>query len=77
MKETSQNLYRLHKPVVEAKESPRPSLITAELYSDYTKSREEGGLPPDIEGSDNSDEEATPSQSHKVHSKDLAVSLGQ
>ena len=76
MKETSQNLHRLHKLVVDTREYPRPSLIAAELYGDYAESREEGGLPSGAEGSDNSYEEAPPSQSRKVHSEDLAASLG-
>ena len=77
VKETSQDLQRLHKPVVEARESPRPSLIAVELYSNHAESKEEGGLPPGAEGSDNSYEEAPPSQSHKVHSENLAASLGR
>jgi hypothetical protein len=76
VKETSQNLYRLHKPVAEARESLRPSLIMAELYGDYVESKEEGGLPLSPEGSDNSDDETLPSQSYKVYSKDIAISLG-
>ena len=75
VKETSQNLHRLHKLVVKVRESPRPSLIAVELYGDYTESREEGGLPLGIEGSNNSDEEAPPSQSHKVYNENLATSL--
>ena len=43
VKETSQDLQRLHKPVVEARECPRPSLIAAELYDNHTESKEEGG----------------------------------
>ena len=62
--------------MVEARENPRPSLIAAELYNDYTELREEGGSPPGTEGSDDSDKEAPPSQLHKVHSEDLAASLG-
>ena len=77
VKETSQDLHRLHKLMVDARENPRPSLIVAELYGDHAESREEGGLPSGTEGSDNSDEEALLSQSHKVHSEDLATSLGQ
>jgi hypothetical protein len=77
VKETSQDLHRLHKPVVDARDNPRPSLIAAELYGDHAESKEEGGLPPGAEGSDNSYEEAPPSQSHKVHSEDLAASLGR
>ena len=76
MKETSRDLHRHHKPVVEARENPRPSLIAAELYGDHAESKEEGDIPQGAEGSDNSDEEAPPSQSHKVHSEDLAASLG-
>ena len=76
MKETSQDLHRLHKPVVDTRENPRPSLIAAELYGDHAESREKEGLPSGAEGSDNSDKEALSSQLHKVHSKDLAVSLG-
>ena len=76
VKETSQDLHRLHKPVVETRENARPSLIAAELYGDHMESREEGGLPSGAEGSDNSDEEALPSQSHKVHNEDLAALLG-
>ena len=76
VKETSQDLHRLHKPVVDARENPRPSLIAAELYGDHVESKEEGGLPSGAEGSDNSHEEAPSSQSHKVYSEDLAVSLG-
>jgi hypothetical protein len=45
VKETSQDLHRYHKPVVEARENPRPSLITAKLYGDYTESKEEGDIP--------------------------------
>ena len=75
--ETSQDLHRLHKPVVEARENPRPSLIVAELDGDHAGSREEGGLPSGAEGSNNSDEEALPSQLHKVHSEDLAALLGR
>ena len=75
VKETSQDLHRLHKPVVDARENPRPSLIAAELYSDYAESKEEGGLPSGVEGSDNLYEEAPRSQLHKVHSEDLAASL--
>ena len=60
-KRNSQDLHRLYKPVVEARENPRPSLIAAELYSDHTESREEGGLPSGTEGSDNLDEEAAQS----------------
>jgi hypothetical protein len=77
VKETSQDLHKLHKPVVDARENPRPSLIVAELYGDYAESKEEGGLPSGAEGSNNSYEEAPPSQSHKVHSEDLATSLGR
>ena len=77
VKETSQDLHRLHKPMVEARENPRPSLIVAELYGNHMESREEGGLLSGTEGSNNSDEEAPPSQSHKVHSEDLAALLGQ
>jgi hypothetical protein len=77
VKETSQDLHRLHKPVVDARENPRPSLIAAELYGDHTESKEEGGSPSGIEGSDNSYEEALPSQSHKVHSEDLAALMGR
>ena len=77
MKETSQDLQRLHKPVVEARECPRPSLIAAELYGDHAESKEEGGSPSGAEGSDDSDDEAPPSQSHTVHSEDLAASLGR
>ena len=76
MKQISQNLHRLHKPVVEAKDNSRLSLIAAELYDNYAESKEEGGLPPDAEGSNNSNEEALPSQSHKVHSEDLTALLG-
>ena len=76
MKETSQDLHRLHKPVVDARENLRPSLIAAELYGDHVESKEEGDLPSGAEDSDNSYEEALPSQSHKMHSKDLAASLG-
>jgi hypothetical protein len=75
VKETSQDLQRLHKLVVEARECPRPSLIAAELYGDYVESKKEEGLPPGAEGSDNSDDEVS-SQSHMVHSEDLAASLG-
>jgi hypothetical protein len=77
VKETSQDLHRLHKPVVDARENPRPSLIAAELYGDRTELKEEAGLPSGAEGSDNSYKEAPPSQSHKVHSEDLATSLGR
>jgi hypothetical protein len=77
VKETSQDLHRLYKPVVEARENPRPSLIVTELYGDYAESREEEGLPSGTEGSNNSNEEALPSQSNKVHSEDLAVLLGR
>jgi hypothetical protein len=35
VKKTPQDLYKLHKLVVEVRESPRPSLIVVELYSDY------------------------------------------
>ena len=76
VKETSQDLDRLYKLVVEARENPRPSLIAAELYGNHTELREEGGSPPGTEGNDDSDEEAPPSQSHKVHSEDLAALLG-
>jgi hypothetical protein len=76
VKKTSQDLYRLHKPVVEARESPKLSLITAEFYGDHVKSREEEGLLPNVESSDNSDDEAPSSQSHEVHSEDLAALLG-
>ena len=76
VKETSQDLHKLHKPVVEARENLRPSLIAAELYGNHAESREEGSLPSGAEGSDNSYEEAPPSQSHKVQSEDLAASLG-
>jgi hypothetical protein len=76
VKETSQGLHRLHKPVVDTRENPRPSLIAAELYSDYKESREEEGLPSGAEGSNNSYEEAPPSQSYKVYSEDLAALLG-
>ena len=61
VKETSQDLQRLHKPVVEARECPRPSLIAAKLYGDHAESKEEGGSPPGAEGSDDSDDEAPPS----------------
>ena len=61
VKETSQDLHRLHKPVVDARENPRPSLIAAELYGDHAELKEEGGLPSGAEGSDNSYEEAPPS----------------
>ena len=71
-----QMLHRLHKPVVDTRKNPRPSLIAAELYGDHAESKEEGGLPSGAEGSDNSYEEAPPSQLHKVHSEDLAASLG-
>jgi hypothetical protein len=57
--------------------NPKPSLIAVELYGDHTESKEEGGLPSGVEGSDNSYEEAPPSQSHKMHSEDLAASLRQ
>jgi hypothetical protein len=77
VKETSQDLHRLHKPVVDTRENPKPSLIAAELYGDHAESKEEGGLPSGAEGSDNSYEEAPPSQSHKVHSEDLAALLGR
>ena len=63
--------------MVEARECPRPSLIVAELYGNYVESKEEGGLPPGAEGSDNSDDEAPPSQLHTVHSEDLAALLGR
>jgi hypothetical protein len=53
VKETSQDLHRLHKPVIDARENPKPSLIAAELYGDHTESREKGGLPSGTEGSDN------------------------
>jgi hypothetical protein len=62
VKETSQDLYRLHKPMVDARENPRPSLIAAELYGNHAESKEEGGLPSGAEGSNNSYEEA-PAQS--------------
>ena len=75
VKETCQDLHRLHKPVVDARENPRLNLIVAELYGDHAESKEEGGLPSGSEGSNNSDEEALPSQLHKVHSEDLAASL--
>ena len=69
VKETSQDLQRLHKPVVEVRECPRPSLIAAaELYGDHAESKEEGGLSPGAEGSNNSNDEAPPSQSHTVYS---------
>jgi hypothetical protein len=77
VKETSQNLHRFHKPVVDARENPRPSLIAAELYSDYAESKEEGGLPSGVEGSDNSYKEAPPSQLYKVYSENLAALLGR
>jgi hypothetical protein len=76
VKETSQDLHRLHKLVVEVRESPRPSLIAAELYSAHVELKKERGLPPGIEGSNNLDDEALPNQSYKVHSVDLAISLG-
>jgi hypothetical protein len=38
VKETSQDLHRLHKPVVDARENPRPSLIASELYDDHAES---------------------------------------
>jgi hypothetical protein len=55
VKETSKDLYQYYKPVVEARESPRPSLIVAKLYRNHAESEEEGVPPPSIEGSDNSD----------------------
>jgi hypothetical protein len=78
VKETSEDLHQHYKPMVEARESPRLSLIVAELYRDHAESEEEGGPPPGIEDNDNSDNKALPSQSHEQeHSEDLAVSLGQ
>jgi hypothetical protein len=56
VKITSQNLHRLYKPVVEARESLRPSLIAGELYGDHIELKEEGGLPLNTEGSNNSDD---------------------
>ena len=60
VKETFQDLHRLHKPVVKARENPRPSLIVAELYGDHAESREKGGLPSGTEGNNNSDNKARP-----------------
>jgi hypothetical protein len=77
VKKTSQDLYRLHKPVVEARESPRPSLIMVELYDNHAELREKRGLPLSIEGSNNSDDEALPNQSYKMYSENLTASLGQ
>jgi hypothetical protein len=77
VKETSQDLHKLHKPVIEARETLRPSLIAAELYGDHVELREEGGLSLDTKDSDDSDEEALPSQSYKVYNEDLAASLGR
>jgi hypothetical protein len=62
VKKTFQNLHRLHKPVVEAREDPRPSLIAVELYSNHTELKEEGSLPLNTEGSNDSNDETLPSQ---------------
>jgi hypothetical protein len=62
--------------VVEARENSKPSLIVVKLYGDYTESIEEEDLSSGIKGSDNSDEEAPPSQLHKVYSEDLVALLG-
>jgi hypothetical protein len=42
-----------------------------------TRSQKKKGVYPQAEGSDNSYKEAPPSQFHKVHSEDLAASLGR
>jgi hypothetical protein len=63
--------------VVEARESPRPSLIVTELYSNHVESREEEDLPLSIEDSNNSYNKALSSQLYKVYSKNLTALLGQ